>query len=97
MAHLSVKEGAQQVGISRSTLVRAIKAGRVPASMIDGTYRVDSSELFRVYPPVSQSQPADSNDQRVRAALLEGQLLALRAVLDQLRGVGLPVKRSRAA
>jgi hypothetical protein len=79
--------------------MRAIKAGRVPASMTEGTYRVDSSELFRVYSPASSLQPADdaAKDRRVRAALLEGELLALRAVLDRLRRVGLPVNGSRAA
>ena len=47
---LTLAEAAQRVGLHRSNLLRAIKAGRVSGSRDDGgNWRVDESELVRVY------------------------------------------------
>jgi predicted site-specific integrase-resolvase len=47
---LSLAQAAQQVGLHRSNLLRAIKAGRVSAQRDDsGAWQVDESELVRVY------------------------------------------------
>jgi predicted site-specific integrase-resolvase len=47
---LSLAQAAQQVGLHRSNLLRAIKAGRVSAQRDDsGAWHVDESELVRVY------------------------------------------------
>jgi excisionase family DNA binding protein len=52
MAGLSLREAAQETGTSKSTILRAIQAGRLSASRTDdGGYAIDPAELFRVYDP----------------------------------------------
>jgi excisionase family DNA binding protein len=44
---------ARATGLSKSTVYRAIKAGRISASRTDsGDYAIDPAELHRVFPPV---------------------------------------------
>ena len=44
-------QAAKETGRDRSTLFRAIKKGKLSAEkQDDGSYLIDSSELFRVYP-----------------------------------------------
>jgi excisionase family DNA binding protein len=51
MATLSLGQAAKLAGIGKTTLTRAIKAGRISAERLDdGSYRIDPSELARVYP-----------------------------------------------
>jgi excisionase family DNA binding protein len=48
-------EAAKQAGVSKPTLSKAIKTGRLSAeSQPDGSYRIQPVELFRVYPPETQ-------------------------------------------
>src|SRR3954454_583273 len=52
MAALGLREAAQQVGLHRSSLFRAIRAGRLSATRTEsGDFLIDPAELFRVYPP----------------------------------------------
>ncbi len=52
MATLSLREAAEQAGTSKSTIFRAIKAGRLSATKTDdGDFAIDPAELFRVYQP----------------------------------------------
>lgn len=45
-------EAAKATGKSKATISKAIKSGRISASKDDtGTFRIDPSELHRVYPP----------------------------------------------
>ncbi len=46
----TLKQAADAVGKDRSTLLRAIKNGRMSASINDlGNYEVDAAELYRVF------------------------------------------------
>ena len=52
---LSLTKAAEEVGISRSALFKAIKNGRVSASKNSkGEFEIDPAELFRVYQPVNK-------------------------------------------
>jgi len=52
MASLSLREAAEQAGTSKSTIWRAIKAGRMSATRTDdGGFAIDPAELFRAFPP----------------------------------------------
>ena len=52
MTVLGLRQAAQQAGVSKSTILRAIRAGRLSATRTeDGGYAIDPAELFRVYPP----------------------------------------------
>jgi hypothetical protein len=48
---------AKATGVSRSTVLRSIKTGKISADKdANGNYAIDPSELHRVFPPVS-SEP----------------------------------------
>ena len=48
----SLVEAATACGINRSTVLRAIKAGKISASKDEqGEWRIEPAELHRVYPP----------------------------------------------
>ena len=55
----SISQAAKEAGLSKSTISRAIKAGRISASrQDDGAYLIEPAELFRVYPrSVAQPTP----------------------------------------
>ncbi|MEE9319113.1 MAG: hypothetical protein V3U76_01590 [Granulosicoccus sp.] len=46
---------ARATGVSKSTIYRAVKSGKLSAKRNDdGEYAIDPAELHRVYPPVAQ-------------------------------------------
>ena len=55
----SISQAAKETGLSKSTISRAIKAGRISAlRQDDGSYLIEPAELFRVYPRgVAQPSP----------------------------------------
>jgi excisionase family DNA binding protein len=97
MTGLSLREAAKEAGVSKSTILRAVKAGRLSAARTDdGGYCIDPAELFRVYTPESratrQEQLSDTSagqgasaeamaELRIQAGVLEAQLQALKEVL----------------
>ena len=57
---LSLSDATEQVGKSRSTLIRAIKAGKLSASRNEhGDYRIDPAELHRVFPNTARHDEPD--------------------------------------
>ena len=59
---LTLTEAAKRAGRSKSALLKAIKAGRLSAERLpDGSYSVDLSELFRVYPQSANQIPPPEN------------------------------------
>jgi hypothetical protein len=87
---LSLQEAADLAGINKSTLFRAIKAGKVSASRDEhGQWRLDPAELARVYPIAvgdAQQQRAmprnrDRSDELV--AQLREQLADLRRQVER--------------
>src|SRR3954452_4619006 len=62
MAGLSLRQAAQQTGVSKSTILRAIQSGRLSATRTeDGGYSIEPPELFRVYPPKSVAADAEAD------------------------------------
>lgn len=60
MTTLSLREAAEQAGVSKSTIFRAITSGRMSAPRDDlGNFAIDPAELFRVYPPKSDVAGSD--------------------------------------
>ena len=56
---LSAKEAADQVGMSRQGIMKAIHQGKLSASKdLNGQWQIEPVELFRVYPPTSSTQPS---------------------------------------
>jgi excisionase family DNA binding protein len=65
MAVFSLRTAAQQAGTSKSTILRAIKSGRLSATKTAaGGYEIDPSELCRVYPPKPATVAPDHATQR---------------------------------
>ena len=64
MAVLSLREAAEQAGTSKSTIWRAIRAGRLSAQRTDdGGFAIDPAELFRAFPPQQpeEERPSGQN------------------------------------
>ena len=84
----TLAQAAQVTGKNRSTLLRAIKSGKLSAhKQDDGSYLIDPSELFRVYDaqgtPMQMHQPAQvthNHAQGTQNELIE----ALRAQIELL-------------
>jgi len=98
---LSLSEAATAAGIAKSTIWRAVKAGRVSASRTAlGTYQVDPAELFRVFPATPKNtemkQPAPDTETGAVAAL-EGQISALKEVSSLLKEQLEDVRKDREA
>ena len=49
----TITEAANQTGLTRAAIHKAIKSGRLSATKDDsGNFQIDAAELFRVYQPV---------------------------------------------
>jgi len=83
MTSLSLRQAAQQAGVSKSTILRAIQKGRLSSTrQDDGGHSIDPSELARVYPGVpAQRLSTDAMGQ----GAMPDETLALRAQLDGLK------------
>ena len=90
MAMLSLREAALATGTSKSTIQRAIKAGKLSAGRTDdGGYQIDPAELHRVYPPRNAGETVrdgaagqDATPPATPAtALLEAEIASLRELL----------------
>lgn len=91
---------AQATGIAKTTIFRAIKSGKLSAKRLDDrTYRIDASELTRVYPivaaersrtpeknvPQQQETPATFHISEVEVAVLRTKLEMMEAQLARER------------
>ena len=86
MTILSISAAAQTAGIDRRTLQRAIKAGRISAT-VDATGRrgVDVAELLRVYGPLPGTPQASTQGQRAALPQATPGAGAADALVDVLR------------
>lgn len=54
----TITEAAKKAGVSRAAIHKAIKAGRLSATLNDsGNLLIDAAELFRVYQPSDAEKP----------------------------------------
>lgn len=81
----SLAEAAQATGLNRSTILRAIKSGRISGSRDDqGAWSVEPVELHRVFEPAAATPKAVPQDAQTDAlvALLREQLGDMKAQRD---------------
>src|SRR4051794_12746044 len=94
---LNLREAAEHVGMSKSSIFRAIKTGRLSATRDEhGGVQIDPAELARVYPPTTecalhvQGEHRGTEESteilRVRNAELAAQNTLLMQMVDDLRG-----------
>jgi hypothetical protein len=92
----SLGQAAKACGISKSTILRAIKSHRISAirSERTGDWEIDPAELHRVYPPASSSEEragdgavthSATGAEQAATAILEAQISGLRETADLLR------------
>lgn len=91
MAKLSASKAAKEAGVSLPTISRAIKSGKMSAEKLEGGgFLVDTSELFRVFPPVtpqSNDTPAMLGTETPNeSGVLRLEVEMLREMLEQERG-----------
>lgn len=78
---LTLAEAAQATGLNRSTILRAIKGGRISGARDEnGAWSVEPVELHRVFPPASAKPEPVHQDAQTDALVLE-----LRAQLAEMR------------
>jgi excisionase family DNA binding protein len=70
-------EAAKQADVSKPTLSKAIKTGRISAErQPDGSYRIQPAELFRVYPQETHRNGLDRSEFDGRETGNENRLVA---------------------
>jgi hypothetical protein len=82
---LTLGQAAKEVGISKPSLSVAIKKGRLSAYKNEnGTYEIDPAELFRVYPPKTNTNSSANpvtlttpNPKKTGVSVADNEVLAL--------------------
>jgi excisionase family DNA binding protein len=83
----TLTEAATATGLSRSTIFRAIKSGRISATRIEGNFSIEPAELHRVFPEKRAGNDA-ANQDAIAAALPDTALIAqLESEIRSLRGM----------
>ena len=63
----SITRAAKETGLSKSTISRAVKAGKISAArQDDGSYLIDPAELFRAYPRMVAQPTSDAPHDALR-------------------------------
>jgi hypothetical protein len=91
----TLAEAATAAGVYTSTVLRAIKSGKISGTKNEmGEWVVEPAELHRVYPPVARSDADTNATQRyapgdieagLRAAMLEERVADLKTALADMR------------
>ena len=88
MPAFTLGTASQATGCAKSTILRAIKAGRISATRDDlGQWAIDPSELFRVFPALALPATAETaqRPQIERDATADVLVAELRQVIADLR------------
>jgi len=87
MAQLSLGQAAKQVGKSKSTITRAIQSGKLSAQrQDDNSYKIDPSELFRVWPATGTQPDEDATPKTPQdntTASMQSRIDLLEALLER--------------
>lgn len=98
---LTLGQAAKETGISKATLSRAIKSGRISARKNEkGGFDIDPAELFRVFPRNTETVTSNSTMKQTVTPLetpeiakleveiqgLKAQLSIMREYVDDLKG-----------
>jgi hypothetical protein len=77
-------EAAKAIGKNRTTILRAIKTGKLSATHDEatGAWVIEPAELHRLYPPTDAHASAPQGDAHLRIGHASGEIRELRARLD---------------
>ena len=87
---LTLGKAAIEVGKSKPTILKALKTGRLSGVKVGTEWQIESSELFRVYPP---KEKVNDNDFRhtnpevnpIEIAVLQAKLDAAHQQIEDLK------------
>jgi hypothetical protein len=83
---ISLSEAATAVGMYKSSVLRAIKAGKISAAKDEhGEWRIEPAELHRVYAPVAEGDAKNGATRQDATAALQAQITGLREIGELLR------------
>jgi excisionase family DNA binding protein len=88
---ISLGEAARRTGLSKATVQRAIKSGKLSAASVnsDGSYNIDPAELARVYELKPRDRFADPSMKQLETPTESGGLQVEVAVLrERLSAIG---------
>ena len=96
MPHLTLGQAAKLTGLSKATLSKALKSGKLSYVSKDSSgYQIEPSELFRVFPPKQEETPVGERLETPRVTLekdleaklreVEWKAAALSAQLEEVR------------
>ena len=92
--HYSLTEAADATGKHKSTILRALQAGKIPSAKdVHGNYQIEADELFKVYPAIVRNDgdaPANAiepTSATVRNEATDAQPDAISAQLDAVQQV----------
>jgi excisionase family DNA binding protein len=102
----TLRTAAMHTGTSKSTILRAIKSGRLSATRLpDGSYEIDAAELERAYPAERMKQrnadvmehraPASDEAAPAATAALEAQVEGLREIIRRADAVADELRQER--
>lgn len=79
----NLMSAAAAAGVNRSTVLRAIKAGRISGQRdATGGWQIDPAEFHRVFPPLPLPAAASAQQDQQQ---IDGQVALLRNLVEQLR------------
>ena len=81
---LTLAEAAEATGLNRSTILRAVKSGKISGSKSNGIWHVEPAELFRVFEP-AQAKPEAVPQLAQTQAHTDALIAELRAQLAEVR------------
>jgi excisionase family DNA binding protein len=82
----SLGEAAKELGVSKPTVQRAIKGGRLSATRRDdGSYDIDPAELRRAFPAVTRNDHVPTDLKRDETRVLQAEVDGLREQLALLK------------
>ena len=102
-AMLSLSEAAKTAGVSKSTIWRACKVGRVSFKRTEtGEFQIDAAELHRVFPFHAMGENGKMNRHatgvaQAEAAILEARIAALKDMAELMREQIEDVRKDRDA
>lgn len=79
---LSLGQAAKETGVSKATISRALKSGKLSGEKDGNQYKIDPAELFRVFPK-DVSETPERNDPQPPAELeKDKEIIELRVKLE---------------
>ena len=90
---ITLAEAATAVNMTKPGLLKAIKTGRLSAVKdANGTWKLDTAELFRVYAPANRKPDSaeaelapEHTELHTELAVVKAKLAAAEAMIDELR------------